>query len=120
MRQSLLGDVELDVGRFETWLQLRLDELVVQTRRREKLLKRRQKIAAALAFPFPSPRPGQAELIAALEEKLSDATLYAREPARFAALSAELAALRLARDADEERWLALEMEREALEQAAGD
>jgi ATP-binding cassette subfamily F protein uup len=58
--------------------------------------------------------------IAALEEKLSDATLYAREPARFAALSAELAALRLARDADEERWLALEMEREALEQAAGD
>jgi ATP-binding cassette subfamily F protein uup len=57
--------------------------------------------------------------IAALEEKLSDAALYAREPAHFAALSAELADLRAVRDADEERWLALEMEREALERATG-
>jgi ATP-binding cassette subfamily F protein uup len=55
--------------------------------------------------------------IAALEESLSDSALYARDPGRFAALSAELADLRAAKDADEERWLALEMEREALEQA---
>ena len=55
--------------------------------------------------------------IAALEESLSDSTLYARDPRRFAALSAELADLRAARDADEERWLILEMEREALERA---
>ncbi|MCP5411447.1 MAG: ATP-binding cassette domain-containing protein [Alphaproteobacteria bacterium] len=53
--------------------------------------------------------------IAALEESLSDSALYARDPKRFAALSAELSDLRAAKEADEERWLALEMEREALE-----
>ena len=51
-----------------------------------------------------------------LEKILADSTLYARDPARFAKLSAELADLRGQKDADEERWLALEMEREALEQ----
>jgi ATP-binding cassette subfamily F protein uup len=51
-----------------------------------------------------------------LEKVLSDSSLYARDPAKFAALSAELAGIRAEKDADEERWLALEMEREALEQ----
>jgi ABC transport system ATP-binding/permease protein len=53
--------------------------------------------------------------IAELERQLSEADLYTRDPARFAALSAQLAQIRTAKDADEERWLALEMEREALE-----
>ena len=53
--------------------------------------------------------------IAELEKPLSDAGLYARDPARFAKLSADLADIRAQKDADEERWLALEMEREALE-----
>ncbi len=51
-----------------------------------------------------------------LEKNLEDSGLYARDPAKFAKLSAELAGLRAQKDADEERWLALEMEREALEQ----
>ncbi|HEX4117171.1 MAG TPA: ABC-F family ATP-binding cassette domain-containing protein [Rhizomicrobium sp.] len=51
-----------------------------------------------------------------LERSLSDSSLYARDPARFAKLSAELADIRSRKDADEERWLALEMVREALEQ----
>ena len=51
-----------------------------------------------------------------LESELSDSGLYARDPARFAKLSAELADIRGQKDADEERWLALEMEREALEE----
>ena len=54
--------------------------------------------------------------MAELEKSLADSTLYARDPAKFAKLSDELAGLRAATDADEERWLALEMEREALEQ----
>jgi ABC transport system ATP-binding/permease protein len=54
--------------------------------------------------------------MAALEESLSDSSLYARDPARFTELSTELAQMRAQKDADEERWLALEMEREALEQ----
>jgi ABC transport system ATP-binding/permease protein len=54
--------------------------------------------------------------IAELEHRLSDSNLYARDPEKFAKLSLELAELRARKDADEERWLALEMEREALEQ----
>ncbi len=53
--------------------------------------------------------------IAALEQQLSDATLYARDQGKFASISDQLARLRTEKDADEERWLALEMEREALE-----
>jgi ATP-binding cassette subfamily F protein uup len=53
--------------------------------------------------------------IAELEKALSDADLYTSDPARFAKLSAELADIRAQKDGDEERWLALEMEREALE-----
>jgi ATP-binding cassette subfamily F protein uup len=47
---------------------------------------------------------------------LSDDGLYARNPEKFAKLSLDLANIRAEKDADEERWLALEMEREALEQ----
>jgi ATP-binding cassette subfamily F protein uup len=50
-----------------------------------------------------------------LEQSLADAGLYARDPARFSKLSSELAELREQKDADEERWLTLEMAREALE-----
>jgi ATP-binding cassette subfamily F protein uup len=55
--------------------------------------------------------------MAELEHSLSDPGLYARDPGRFQTLSAELAALRGQRDADEERWLTLEMAREALEES---
>ncbi len=64
--------------------------------------------------------PGQIAVaqdkIAGLEQQLSDSSLYARDPEKFAKLSLELAELRARKEADEERWLALEMEREALEQ----
>jgi ATP-binding cassette subfamily F protein uup len=53
--------------------------------------------------------------VARLEQILSDSALYSREPAKFAKLSAELVTVRAQKDADEERWLALEMAREALE-----
>jgi len=54
--------------------------------------------------------------MADLEKQLSDSALYARDRAKFDKLSTLLAELRAAKDADEERWLVLEMEREALEQ----
>ena len=53
--------------------------------------------------------------IAGLEEKLADAALYSRDPAKFAEISGKVAMLRTQKDADEERWLALEMVREQLE-----
>lgn len=52
--------------------------------------------------------------IAVLEESLSDAGLYARDPARFADLSEKLVQLRQARDADEERWLELALKQQEL------
>ena len=54
--------------------------------------------------------------MAELEKSLSDPQLYARDPARFNTLSDQLVQLRAQKDADEERWLTLEMAREALEQ----
>jgi ATP-binding cassette subfamily F protein uup len=54
--------------------------------------------------------------MAELERSLSDSSLYVRDPARFGELSAKLAEIHAQKDADEERWLALEMEREAREQ----
>jgi ATP-binding cassette subfamily F protein uup len=53
--------------------------------------------------------------IARLEQALADPALFSRDHKRFSDLSVKLADVRAAKDADEERWLALEMEREALE-----
>jgi ABC transport system ATP-binding/permease protein len=63
---------------------------------------------------LPARIEAQNKEIAALQAELSESALYAREPAKFAALSARLAELSAARDADEELWLALELKREAL------
>jgi ATP-binding cassette subfamily F protein uup len=56
--------------------------------------------------------------IAGLEKDLSEDGLYARNPKRFADLSGRLAEIRSQKDLDEERWLGLEMAREALETEA--
>jgi ATP-binding cassette subfamily F protein uup len=53
--------------------------------------------------------------ITELEKSLSDSALYTKEPKRFADLSAQLVKIRAEKETDEERWLTLEMQREALE-----
>ncbi len=52
--------------------------------------------------------------LASLETELSDPTLYARSPDRFAKVTARLEEARHALQAAEERWLELEMKREEL------
>ena len=52
--------------------------------------------------------------IAALEEALGDAGLYARNPKRFAALMCELDTSRAGLAAAEDEWLTLEEKRESL------
>ena len=64
-------EIPLDLPRYEQWLELRLDELVAEARRAEKRAARRRKIAARFPFPFEQPRPGQAELMAAIEEGMA-------------------------------------------------
>jgi len=76
----------------------------------------KMKFADAHALKILPEKIAAAELkMAALEKELSDSGLYARDPGKFARLSEELAEIRTQKDMDEERWLALEMEREALE-----
>jgi ATP-binding cassette subfamily F protein uup len=53
--------------------------------------------------------------IARLSQELADPDLYARDPNRFETLTAEVADKQAERDRAEERWLELEMKREALE-----
>jgi ATP-binding cassette subfamily F protein uup len=52
----------------------------------------------------------------ALAAKLDDPQLYARNRATFETASAELGQLQRDIEMAEERWLALEMEREALDE----
>ena len=63
--------------------------------------------------------PGQiAEIDAAVavaEAEMADATLYARNPERFAELMAKCEAMQTAKDAAEERWLELAMRMEGME-----
>ncbi len=56
--------------------------------------------------------------IAALSERLGDAGLYTREPARFAEITAALAARQAELAEAEERWLMLEILREEIESGA--
>jgi ABC transport system ATP-binding/permease protein len=62
--------------------------------------------------------PGRIEALEAAiardEAALSDPDLYARDPARFAALTAAIEKARAERDAAEERWLELAEQAEAL------
>ncbi len=55
--------------------------------------------------------------IAATEEALHDPDIYARDPDRFAELTAKLASLRIAKDSAEERWLQVAAMAEALQQS---
>ncbi|MBC7691228.1 MAG: ATP-dependent DNA helicase [Methylotenera sp.] len=56
-------ELELDLIQYEQWLNLRLDELVIEAKKSERRTLRRKKISANFPFPFSKPRPGQVELI---------------------------------------------------------
>lgn len=60
--------ISLDVDEYEEWLDRRLEELVREAKASEERGARRKKTSAELAFPFESPRPGQIDLIATVEE----------------------------------------------------
>lgn len=64
--------LKLDIEDYETWLALRLDELVEEAIAAEKRAKRRRQSAMDLKFPFPEPRTGQIDLIATVEEGMKE------------------------------------------------
>lgn len=64
--------VSLDLETYEQWLEQRLVELVKEATQAEKRAARRRKVATRFAFPFPEPRPGQVELMATIEEGMTE------------------------------------------------
>ena len=64
-------ELELDLPFYQGWLELRLGELVLEAGWAQKRNTRRRKIAAAFAFPFEKPRPGQLELMRTIEEVMT-------------------------------------------------
>lgn len=70
--KTLEIEIELHVDDYEAWLERRLDELLDDFKRKERVYKRRQKSAETLKFPFPVPRPGQKELVATVKKSFED------------------------------------------------
>lgn len=64
--------LRLDLKDYERWLELRLAELVIEAQQAEERAARRRKIAEKIEFPFESPRPGQVDLIATIEEGMHE------------------------------------------------
>lgn len=65
-------DVDLNLEGYQAWLELRLDELVAESRAHEKRAARRKKAAEKFPFPFERPRTGQKELIATVSAALKE------------------------------------------------
>jgi DNA excision repair protein ERCC-2 len=65
-------DIKLDLNDYKSWLDRRLQELVIEAKLAEKRAKRRKAAAKDLAFPFAKPRSGQIELIETIEEGMRE------------------------------------------------
>lgn len=66
--ESLDMDIELDIIRYEEWLNRRLHELVDEVKLAEKRNRRRKQASEKFQFPFEKPRSGQVELIQTIED----------------------------------------------------
>jgi DNA excision repair protein ERCC-2 len=64
--------LDLDLSDYEKWLEQRLAELVVETRKAEERAARRKKTARSFTFPFANLRPGQAELMRTVEQGMAE------------------------------------------------
>lgn len=70
--KSISLNFDLDLEDYEAWLSRRLEELVRETRAREKIYDARISTGESLLFPFPNPRPGQSELVSAVTLNFSE------------------------------------------------
>jgi DNA excision repair protein ERCC-2 len=66
--------IKFNLAQTQRWFNLRLDELVIEEKRRAKRTERRKKIALQFKFPFETPRPGQVELIQTIEDGMKTRT----------------------------------------------
>lgn len=70
-REALDLSLKFDLVKYESWLELRLDELVKDAQNTEKRTARRKKVSEKFPFPFEKPRSGQIELITTVEEGMA-------------------------------------------------
>ncbi len=64
-------EFKLDIKSYETWLELRLLELVSEAKIAEKRSLRRKKASCNLQFPFLQPRAGQVDLIETIRQTMN-------------------------------------------------
>lgn len=67
-------DVEFNLDDYESWLKMRLQELVEETKIKEKIYAVRIKYSKVMAFPFEKPRPGQKELVEVVDFNFKENT----------------------------------------------
>jgi DNA excision repair protein ERCC-2 len=60
-----------EIKEYESWLDRRLSELVIEAKKAEKRFQRRSKLAENMPFPFERPRSGQMELIQFIENGMA-------------------------------------------------
>lgn len=64
--------VQFDIDSYKNWLEKRLAELVVETRRQQANINRRKETAGILVFPFETPRHGQREMIEWIDNNMAE------------------------------------------------
>lgn len=68
-------EIDLDIENYESWLKRRLDGLSAETKIKKKIYENRLKTSKAMLFPFPSPRPGQVDLVSTVEENFNEGSM---------------------------------------------
>ena len=71
-KESLDYELKLDLKKFESYFQLRLEEVAKDADLELKRMARRKKAVAKLPFPFAKPRNGQLELIETIQQGMQD------------------------------------------------
>ncbi|HEX8308882.1 MAG TPA: ATP-binding cassette domain-containing protein [Allosphingosinicella sp.] len=115
------GKVDIVAGGYEDWQKRREPAAAAKPSAAPKAVQAPPKVQTKLTYKDQRDYdllPGRIEVIEAQiardEEALHDPDLYARDPDRFAALTAAIDKARGERDAAEERWLELAERLEAL------
>ncbi len=67
-------EVDFNLDDYELWLKRRIEELIQETKIKEKIFDMRLKNSKSMVFPFSHPRPGQEELVCAVIENFSKST----------------------------------------------
>lgn len=72
--KTITLEIDFNLEQYESWLKHRLEELVQETKIKEKIFNIRVKSSRSMVFPFTNLRPGQKELVNAIAENFAQST----------------------------------------------